>query len=246
MFADDTNILSTRSLSSRAKSNVQSHLYKLQEYYLKWKIRVNANKSEALLIRRSTFKNINVPELEINNVKIKYKQSVRYLGYHVQPNLKHNEHVSRMLFKAYSGLHRLYPIMRVNNGISRLVKVKTYVTILRPVLTYSAAIWHNLPKYLIRKLKVFENKCLRLAIDFRRTKINFRYISTEALHKITKTPRLTYHLYGLVKNALCKTSEHDNPIVRKFGSYVNELRSDITHKPPHSLLWECDSKLLSI
>jgi hypothetical protein len=246
IFADDTNTFSTRSLMIRAKSNVQSHLYKLSDYYHKWKIKVNAGKSEALLIRRSNCKDKNLPTLEINGEKIQYKDSVRYLGYHVQPNMKHNEHVNRMLLKAYSGLHKLYPIMRVNNGISQLVKVKAYVTILRPVLTYAVAVWHDLPKYLMRKMKIFENRCLRMAINFKRTTTNFRYISTETLHRITKTPRLNDHLYGLAKTELSKTYLHDNPIISKLGIHANELGTDVVHKPPHYLLWSHDSKLLSM
>lgn len=249
VFADDTNTFSTRLSPNRAKSNVQSHLYKLESYYQKWKIKVNAGKSEALIIGKSNFvvsKNKNLPVLEINDEKIEYKESVRYLGYHVQSNLKHNEHIKKMLLKAYSGLHRLYPIMRVNNGISQLVKVKAYLTILRPVLTYAVAIWHNLPKYLIRKMKVFENKCLRMAIDFKRTRINFRYISTKSLHEITKTPRLNDHLHDLAKRMLSRTYMNENAIISGLGNYSNEMISHAVYKPPHSLLWTHDSKLLSL
>lgn len=249
VFADDTNAFSTRLSPSRAKSNVQSHLYKLQSYYHKWKIKVNAGKSEALCIGKSNFavsRNKNLLALVINDEKIEYKESVRYLGYHVQSNLKHNEHVKRMLLKAYSGLHRLYPIMKVNNGISQLVKVKAYLTILRPVLTYAVAIWHDLPKYLIRKMKVFENKCLRMAINFKRTRVNFRYISTKSLHEITKTPRLNEHLHDLAKRMLSRTYMHENAIISGLGSYANELVSRDVHKPPHSLLWTHESKLLNL
>ena len=161
IFADDTNTFSTRVSLFRARSNVQSHLNKLQRYYQLWKIKVNADKSEALFIQRSNYayaSKENMSALEINGSEIPFKRSVRCLGYYVQPNLKHNEHVNRMLLKAHSGLHKLYPIMKVNNGISKEVKIRTYVTILRPILTYAVAIWHDLPKYLIRTLKVFENK----------------------------------------------------------------------------------------
>lgn len=249
IFADDTNAFSTRVSHSRAKSNVQSHLNKLQCYYQKWKIRVNVEKSEALFIQRSNcggVRNENIYGIEMNGKKIPYKRSVRYLGYHVQPNLKHNEHVNRVLLKAHTGLHKLYPIMKVNNGVSQEVKIKTYVTILRPVLTYAVAIWHNLPKYLIRRLKVFENKCLRMAINFRRSKSDYKYISTEELHKVTKTPRLNNHLYDLARNVLNKTYLHDNIVISKFGNFPSELVAKSTYKPPHSLLWSSDSKLLSL
>lgn len=249
IFADDTNAFSTRLSQGRAKSNVQSHLDKLQCYYQKWKIRVNVGKSEALFIQRSRYRtgrNEDSLALEMNGVNIPYVKSVRYLGYYVQPNLKHNEHISRILLKAHTGLHKLYPIMKVNSGVSQEVKVKTYLTILRPVLTYAVAIWHNLPKYLIKRLKIFENKCLRMAINFRRTRTNFRFVSTEILHKITKAPKLNLHLYDLARNALRKTFMHENDIISKFGSFSREFIANSMYKPPHSILWSNDSKLLSL
>lgn len=213
-----------------------------------WKIRVNVEKSEALFMQRSyrtSATNDSFYSLEMNDSKIPYKKSVRFLGYYVQPNLKHNEHVNRMLLKAHTGLHKLYPLMNPNNGISQDVKVKIYVTILRPVLTYAVAVWHSLPKYLIKKLKLFENKCLRMAMNFRRTRTNYRFISTEQLHKVTKVPRLDLLLYGLARNTLSKTYLHDNPVIRKFGDFSDEKIANCIYKPLHSLLRGHDSKLLS-
>ena len=156
----------------------------------------------------------------MNDITIPYKKSVRYLGYYVQPNLKHNEHVHRVLLKAHTGLHKLYHIMKANNGVSQEVKIKTYTTILRPVLTY--------------------------AVDFTRSRANFKFISTENLHKATKIPRLNIHMYSLAKNMLNKTYLHENTIVSNYGNFSNELLAKSKYKPPHSLLRSPDSKLLSL
>lgn len=249
VFADDTSTFSTRLIQSRAKTNVQSHLDKLHQYYQKWKIRVNVEKSEALFVQRSNRSraiNQNACGIEMNGTKIPFKESVRFLGYYVQSNLKHNDHVNRMLLKVNAGLHKLYPVMRANNGISQEVKVKIYVTILRPVLSYAVAVWHTLPKYLIRRLKVFENNCLRMAIGFKRSRTNYKYISVEKLHKVTKVERLNIHLYGLARNMLSKTYLHDNTVISKFGNFSDERIANCIYKPPHSLLRGLDSKLLSL
>lgn len=85
---------------------MQSHLNKLQRYYQKWKIKVNVEKSEALFMQRSNRAsaiNESVYSIDMNDSKIPFKKSVRFLGYYVQPNLKHNEHVNRMLLKAPQG-----------------------------------------------------------------------------------------------------------------------------------------------
>jgi len=249
VFADDTSTFSTRLSQRRAKSNVQSHLHKLHRYYQTWKIRVNVDKSEALFIQRSNrgrSTNENACSIEMDGKVIPFKESVRFLGYYVQPNLKHNEHVNRMLLKANTGLHKLYPIMKVNNGVSREVKVKVYLTILRPVLTYAIAVWHSLPMYLIKKLKTFENRCLRMAMNFRRSRTNYRYIPTNELHRVTKVPRLNVHLYDLAKKMLSKTYSHDNIVISEFGSFSIERSTDCIYKPPHSLLEGSYSKLLSL
>lgn len=120
--------------------------------------------------------------------------------------------------------------MKVNNGISQEVKVKIYETILRPVLTYAVAVWHSLPTYLIKRLKIFENKCLRMAINFRRSRTNYKYLSTEELHKVTKVPRLNVHLYDLAMNMLCKTYSHDNNVISEFGSFSAERITNFTYK----------------
>src|SRR5687768_1352673 len=98
-----------------------------------------------------------------------------------------------MLLKTSFGLHIHYPILRVNNGISQLVKMKTYEPILRPVLTYAVAIWHDLPKYLIRTMKVFENKCLRMASRGHHDTTSTNLLNI-CMKLNTKTPRLNKHL----------------------------------------------------
>ena len=249
VFADDTSTFSTRVSHSRAKSNVQSHLDKLHKYYQMWKIKVNVEKSEALFIQRCNrmrAHNESAYGIQMDGTQIPYKKSVRFLGYHVQPNLKHNEHVNRVLLKAHTGLHKLYPIMKVNNGICQEVKVKLYTTILRPVIAYAVAVWHNLPKYLIMRLKVFENKCLRMAINFRRSRTNYKFVSTEQLHKMTRVPKLNVYLHNLARNMLAKTYSHDNIVINKFGNFSYERIADFVYKPPHSLVRGHDSKLLSI
>jgi len=80
VFADDTSTFSTRLSQNRARSNVQSHLRKLQQYYHKRKMRVNAEKSEALFIQRSNHSrayNEGECSIEINGTVIPFKKSVR-------------------------------------------------------------------------------------------------------------------------------------------------------------------------
>ena len=98
----------------------------------------------------------------------------------------------------------------------------------------------------MKKLQVFENKCLRLAINFRRTPDNYKYISNKVLHEKTKTPMLNSFLFKLAKNFLSKTSQSENDLIRKFGNFSDEYIQTKKYKPPHALLSRAfNSKLLS-
>lgn len=57
-------------------------------------------------------RNEDLSTIGMDDVKIPYKGSGRCLGYYVQPNLIHNEHLNSILLKAYTGVHRLYPVMK--------------------------------------------------------------------------------------------------------------------------------------
>ena len=60
-------------------------------------------------------------------------------------------------------------------------------------------------------------------MTFRRSTTNYKFISTERLHKATKVPRLNIHLYSLAKSMLDKTYLHVNNIISNFGNFTNEL-----------------------
>lgn len=54
------------------------------------------------------------------------------------------------------------------------------------------------------------------------------------------------HLYNLAKSTLSKTYLHENVFIRQLDSCANELFHDGVYRPTHSLLWNSDSKLLSL
>lgn len=151
------------------------------------------------------------------------------------------------IIKATIALRTLYPLMRVNNGISPKVKCKVYTSIIRPALIYGIPAWQNAPKYLLKKIKVFENRCLRLAINFRRTQSDFRFISNDVLHEMTKVPRINHFMHKLSLKFLQNTKFSDNGMIRSLGNLTPNKMMNVVHKPPHVLL--CDefrSKLLSL
>ena len=248
LFADDTNTYHTSNCTYTSCVKIQEQLDVLEKYYTKWKIRVNADKSEAVFFKKGKLWNPNDDlTLTFNGTKINFKASVKYLGYRLQSNLKHNEHVNHNIVKATIALRTLHPVMRVNNGISSKVKAKVYTSIIRPSLIYGIPAWHNAPKYLLNKIQVFENRCLRQSIDFRRTPTNPRYISNDALHTMTKVPMINQFMHKISLKFLQNTKWSENQIIKNLGNLTPSDMMNMIHKPPHVLLCEeFRSKLLSL
>jgi hypothetical protein len=76
-FANDTALLATNSDLALASKQLQYHLDLLQEWFDKWKIKINQTKSSQITF---TTKRTNCPPVTINNIQIPVQKKVKYLG----------------------------------------------------------------------------------------------------------------------------------------------------------------------
>jgi hypothetical protein len=83
-FADDTVILSVNEDPRRAASNLEHHLNTLQNWFEKWRIRINENKSCSITFspRKSS-----TPDVSINDIQIPRKTEIKYLGMTIDSKL---------------------------------------------------------------------------------------------------------------------------------------------------------------
>lgn len=243
MFADDTSISSASMNPRIASRNIQRHANQIARYLKKWKVKINAGKTEAVIFRyyKKKYKARQSPlPLFIDDCRVDYKDKVKYLGYMLKSNLKPNAHIERILGKGYAGLRKLYPLMKPNSGLSTRIKCRLYTTIIRPAITHAIPIWLNHNKTLGNKLKILENKCLRLAISDRRTMARAHFISTRNLHMKTSVPHLNVFMQKLTKSFLMKTYEHENAIIRTLGNHTREHLMTVNHKPAYYMLTQID------
>jgi hypothetical protein len=83
-FADDTALLATDSDPALASQLLQHHLDLLQEWFHKWKIRINQTKSSQITF---TTKSTHCPPVTINNSQIPIQTEVKYLGLYLDQKL---------------------------------------------------------------------------------------------------------------------------------------------------------------
>lgn len=243
MFADDTSTSSASENPRVASQNVQRHLNKIVKFLEKWKIKINSSKTEAIVFRyyKKKYKVQQNPlPIFVNDRQVEYKDKVKHLGYILQSNLKPNAHIKHVLGKGYAGLRKLYPLLKPNSGLSTSIKCRLYTAIIRPAITYAIPVWMNHNKTHNNKLKILENKCIRLALSERSAPTRTRYASTRDLHIKSKVPHLNTFMEKITKSFLTKTRDHDNQIISSLGNYTDECYSTMKHKPAHFMLTQID------
>ncbi len=103
-----------------------------------------------------------IPEpapLVMDSVNIERVSSYKLLGVWHQDNLKWNRHVEEIVKKANK---RIFSLRECRTAkLPREVGPTCYLTKIRSVLEYGAAIWGGLPEYLANEIESTQNRCLK-------------------------------------------------------------------------------------
>jgi hypothetical protein len=158
-FADDMAICSVGLLGEDIIETLQNGLDRLQNFFTKWKIKVNTEKTKAIFFtrkRRACFK----PQsyLKLDNNDIEWVEILKYLGITLDSKLTFRQHISRTIDKINKAIVTLYPFVNRNSHLSTENKLLLHKTIFQPILLYGAPIWHDIAKTHISKLQVAQNK----------------------------------------------------------------------------------------
>lgn len=185
LFADDTAICATSFCAEVANKQTQIHANLLQKWWDLWKITINSDKTEQIVLTRK-FRDTKIfTPLNINGHKTIDKPVVRYLGIYLDRRLKFTKHIKQVLHKAQITLYKLYPLMNRNSHLTEYNKKLLYTSVLRPIITYACPVWCGASPTAKLPLQRFQNKCLRLITN------KDRYTRITDLHRLTGLPLLT-------------------------------------------------------
>lgn len=239
VYADDTFIYSSSIYIKNASVNIQLHLNSLSMYYDKWKINVNASKTEAIVFtKKRRLRRLNKPIiLKYKDNIINYSSSIKYLGITMNKNLSYNSHIDNLKNKALNCFSSLYPLLKINSGLNIKNKIKIYTSLIRPNLIYGSPIWlATISKSHLAKLLITERKVLRLAINFIRSPPLYHFISNEKLYEKSDIPNLNNFLHDISSRYLQCTFDSRNDIVNSLGQFDDEYYNINPYKPSHYLL----------
>lgn len=217
MFADDTAIYAHSFSAIVAAKQIQIHINMLQDYYSKWKIALNAQKTETIVFTKKIKDSRIFQPIKIYNQETICKSTVKYLGVNLDYKLLYKIHISTVLRKTYAVMKQLYPLMVKGSAVSKYNKLLIYKMILRPIVTYAAAVWCDTAKTNLKPLQSYQNKCLRLILNAD------RYSKIADLHEQTEMPYVKEYIYSLAERFYNTQLSHNN------------LTKDITQLRIHNL-----------
>lgn len=219
-FADDTAIFATHFNPGTVQNALNIHLSNLSVWFRRWKLKVNASKTEAIhfvgikTLPAALKKKIYNMELRFDGFTFRAREKIRYLGMYFDKFFKYNCHIDTMIDKAERSRHALSRLIG-----SRLVSTKSknliYKSYIKPVLTYASEIWAGskaISAHKFETLRIFERKIIRKTSNTFRKRGCFLFAKNVKLYENAKIPRLdqfiTKNLLNYFKR--CENSTADN------------------------------------
>ena len=208
-FADDTAILSSNSDPETASANLQRHLFLIEHWCKKWRIKVNESKCKHITftLRRNT-----CPPVYFNSIQLPFSDTVRYLGFLLDRRLTWNPHTRLKRQELNRRYGQLYRLLNRKSKLSGENKLLIYKTILKPIWTYGLELWGTAKFSNIKRIQSFQSKVLRTIVN-----APF-YVTNKTLHHDLNIPFILDLIPAKFSKFHQNLSHHPNPVVQSLSS----------------------------
>ena len=236
LFADDTAPYYRHKEIPTLVCHLQRALEDLLLFFRRWRLKINAQKTEPILFSRRNTAALADHKIRIDGAPLDWKQQARFLGVHLDKRLNLKAHLQHVKRCARGATAIIYPLINKRSQLSTPLKVQLANAYIRPILTYAAPAWAGLLSDSdLRELQCVQNKYLRLATGCpRRT-------SLTELHRLAQTPRLGDFIVDSLDKYYARTTMNENPLIAALGQYTPETAHyRMKHKMPKHRLFTRD------
>ena len=160
-FADDKASLYTAKTAQELFGKMQRDCDTLGGWLYDNSLTANASKTKYLVFSSSKSLKNNNYSLKLNNQEIERVETYKYLGLHLQANLKWNDHVAHISRKISSFMG---PMLKCSNVLPPETRLKLYYSYVYPHLTLYNSIWcdhQRTSNYLFKHVQTLQNKFIR-------------------------------------------------------------------------------------
>jgi hypothetical protein len=219
-FADDTALLAIDSDLALASQKLQQHL-DLQEWFDKWKIKINQTKSSQITF---TTKRTNCP-VTINNIQIPIQTEVKYLGLYLDQKVTWQKHIKTKCQQLNLKVGQMSWLLGRKSKLSLENKTLIYKCILELIWMYRIQLW-GCAKPLNTKI------IQRLQSNVLLTITNARWhVSNFMLHDYLPIPFITEEIkrYSTI---------YYKRLIGRENSYVTEISNPLNVKRRLKQQWQ--------
>lgn len=242
-YADDMIVYVSVKNLTEGQHRLNSYLSELNSYFNKWKIKINAEKCEAIVFKgpnkrfgTTVNKLHRFVNIIVNNTPIIQQKTIKYLGVTFSQNLTHIRHIDNIINKVTNTYFSLKPLLIKLQGLSTRVKMLCYKQLIRPQICYGFPSWSDISSHQMERLRQSERICLRACTNTRRIG-TYKYINNSALYSKANINRIDKQL---AKQALTffNSSHTDCRILRNCVDFDPDLMNDVRtyYKPPWYLM----------
>jgi hypothetical protein len=211
-YVDDTTLLAANNYPMVASRHLQHHLNLQQQWYSKWKIKINQTKSVQVTF---TTRRINCPKFSINSIKIPVKTDAKYLGLYLDQKLRWQKHVETKRQKLNLRLREMSWLLGRKSKLSIENKLLLYKCIIEPVWTYGIQLWDCTKPPKTKIIKRFQSKFLRLITNAP------WYVSKLTLHNDLQIPFVIEDIHRLSTLYRQSVLGHNNRVVAENSNPPN-------------------------
>lgn len=199
-YADDTALICALPSWYETNSALERATHEFHKFYEKWKINLNHEKTQALLVTRRRTRE--VPELpfQFNDHEIEWEDNVKYLGVILDRKLTMAAHINYIIEKTQKVIKILYPLIHRKSKLNSNNKLLIFKSALRPIFTYACPIFSTIANTHIQKLQRTQNKILKMIFDLPWC------TPTSELHNDNEIELVQDHINRLRENFIQRTS----------------------------------------
>ncbi|GFW71450.1 probable RNA-directed DNA polymerase from transposon X-element [Trichonephila clavipes] len=224
MYADDTAVHTTFKRITSVTFALNKHLKLLENYYDRWKISINVEKSAAVLF---TKKRKIPPPPKMYNTTIPWSQSTKYLGITFDKNLTWKTHIQNTRKKFRKLMFKLFPLIGRNSDLSRNNKVLLFTAVMRPILSYGCPVWGYAAKTNINILDTLQNSTIRMIVKAS------RYMRNDDIRKALKIKSFKFYIQKIANKFFNSLQFTNNSNMINLNTYTPH---ESTKRPRRILL----------
>ena len=173
---DYTAIIATSRKPALLVSYLEAYLSVLERWLREWRIAINISKSKARLFAKAGWRVHKHRQVQLLGEPIQWVDTARNLGVILVTQMTWSPYIVQVMKEAAQRLGLLSSLLHRRSGLSITNGVLLYKQIIRPMMDYACPIWRSASCSHLRKLKVSQTGCLRIAIGAP------RYISNVQIH----------------------------------------------------------------